>query len=304
MSKCEFSPGEKPTVLVVDDSKVVRQYVEALLVREGYCVATAPDGFAGLECIYRNVPDVILLDVEMPGMSGIDVLELLKTEQQLSSIILFTTQSSMENRVQGLNMGADDYITKPFAESELLARVRAGSRTALLKKELAYARNHAQDAMNKSHEAQRWMIEEQNHAAVERLAADIAHQINNPLGFIQGNLHTLSVYARTLADGSDRMLKMAELLLGADKGVQDEAIEILAWMKKVKLVNIRQDIEPIIAETYGGVEYIASIVNSLRFLDRANTFVKTELEDLSIFTERDINCGADISTLVRKVEEG
>jgi signal transduction histidine kinase len=86
-----------------------------------------------------------------------------------------------------------------------------------------------------------------------------------------------------LADGSDRMLKMAELLLGADEGVQDEAIEILAWMIKVKLANIRQYIESIIAETCEGIEHIASIVNSLRFLDRADTFVKTELEDLSIF---------------------
>jgi len=144
----------------------------------------------------------------------------------------------------------------------------------------AYAWNRALDALDKLHEAQRRIIEEEKLVAVARLAASVAHEINNPLGFMQSNLHTLSVYARILADGSDRMLKIAVLLLDADAGVQDEASEIVDWMKKVKLARIRQDIEPLIAETCEGIERIASIVNSLRVLDQAKTFIKTELEDL------------------------
>jgi signal transduction histidine kinase len=280
MGECEFSPEENPTVLIVDDSRSIRRYVEELLVKEGYNVITAADGFAGLESINRDAPDLILLDVEMPGMSGIEVLDVLGMEQRLSSIILFTTRSSLENRVQGLNMGADDYITKPFVESELLARVRAGLRTAKLKKELAYARNRALDALNKLHDAQRRIIDEQKLVAVARLAAGVAHEVNNPLGFIQSNLHTLSVYARILAEGSDRMLKMAELLLDTDAGLQKEAVEILDWMKKVKLARIRQDLEPLITESSEGIERIAAIVNSLRVLDQAKTFMKTEQEDL------------------------
>lgn len=289
MGKCEFSPGEKPSVLVVDASKAIRRYLEELLAREGYCVATATDGFAGLECIYRNVPDVVLLDVEMPGMSDIDLQELLKTEQQLSSVILFTTKLSLGKRLQVMNIGAGDYITKPFAESELLARVRSSWRTALLKKELACARNHTQVALNRLRDAQRRTVEEQKLVAIAGLAVDVAHQINNPLGIIQGNLHNLLAYARILADGSDRMLRMADLLLDVDKGVQDEVIEILDWMKKVKLASIRQDMEPIITETCGYVEYITSIVNSLRFLDRTNTLVKTDLKDLVVLSQGDIN---------------
>ncbi len=280
MTKSGFTPEERPTVLIVDDSKVVRQYVEELLVKEGYDVSTAVDGFSGLESINRNAPDVILLDVEMPGMSGIEVLDVLSSEQQLSSIILFTTQSSLESRVKGLNMGADDYVVKPFEESELLARVRAGWRTAQLKKELASARNHALDTLQSLREAQRRLIEEQKLAAVTRLAAGIGHQISNPLGFVQSNLQALTVYARKLAEGSNRMLKMADLLCDTDAGMQDEAAEMFDWMNKVKLANINRDIEPLIDATSEGVERIASIVNSLQVLDRADAFIRTEMEDL------------------------
>jgi DNA-binding response OmpR family regulator len=267
MSKCDFSPREKPTVLIVDDSKAVRQYVEELLVKEGYCVATAPNGITGLECINRNSPDVILLDVEMPGMSGIDVLDVLNAEQQLASIILFTTQSSLETRVKGLNMGADDYIAKPFEENELLARVRAACRTALLKKELASSRNQALDTLKSLRETQRRIAEDHKHVTIARLAAGVAHRINDPLEFVKSNLHTLSVYSRILADGSERVLKMVGQLCETDARVQYEVVELIGWMKKMKLANIRQDIEPLLAETSEGVERIASIVNSLRILD-------------------------------------
>jgi signal transduction histidine kinase len=144
----------------------------------------------------------------------------------------------------------------------------------------AYARNLALDALDRLHEGQGRIIEEQKLVAVARLAAGVAHEINNPLGFIQSNLHTLSIYARILADGSDRMLKIAVLLLDADAGDRDEAAEIVDWMKKVKLARIRQDIEPLITETSEGIGRIASIVNSLRVLDQANRCIKKELEDL------------------------
>jgi two-component system NtrC family sensor kinase len=280
MENCHYLPGEKPTVLIVDDSKAVRIYVEEILGKEGYSVSTACDGFSGLESINRDHPDVILLDVEMPGMNGLEVLDVLRADQQLSSIILFTTLSSLENRVQGLNMGADDYIAKPFAESELLARVRAGLRTALLKKELASARNRAQDALERLNVAQKRIISEQKLVAVAGLAAGVAHQINNPLGFIQSNLNTLLVYLRKMVEGSDLMLKMSVLLREAECGFQNEVDEMLDWMMNAKLDYIRRDIEPLIAETREGGERIASIVRSLQLLDQADAVQKMEMEEL------------------------
>ena len=280
MSNFETSPEEIPSVLIIDDSKSVRNYVEEILAKDGFCVSTATDGFSGLESINSHNPDVVLLDVEMPGMSGIEVLNILRAEQPLFSIILFTTQSSLENRVQGLNSGADDYISKPFEEGELLARVRAGLRTALLKKELASERNRAKDALDKLHVAQKRIIAEQKLVAVASLAAGVAHHINNPLGFIQSNLHTLLVYLRKMLEGADRMLKMSALPHEAECGFQSEIDDFLEWMMKAKLDYIRQDIEPLIAETREGGERIADIVRALRVFDQADTYQRAEMTDL------------------------
>jgi two-component system NtrC family sensor kinase len=280
MRNLETSPENIPNVLIIDDSKSVRNYVEEILEKDGFRVTTATDGFSGLESINNHNPDVVLLDIEMPGMSGIEVLNILGAEQHLFSIILFTTRSSLENRVQGLNLGADDYIAKPFEESELLARVRAGLRTALLKKELASERNRAQDALDKLHVAQKRILAEQKLVAVAGLAAGVAQQINNPLGFIESNLHTLLVYLRKILEGADRMLKMSVMLNEAECGFQSEIDDFLEWMMKAKLDYIRQDIEPLLAETREGAERIAAVVRALQVFDQADTFQRSEMEDL------------------------
>jgi two-component system NtrC family sensor kinase len=200
----------------------------------------------------------------------------------------------MENRMKKGEFSPEDNPTVKIEDDSKPVR--------LYVEDPAYAWNRTLDALDKLHEARRRIIEEEKLVAVARLAAGVAHEINNPLGFIQSNLHTLSVYARILADGSDRMLKMAVLLLGGDAGLQDEAAELLDWMKKVKLGMIRQDIEPLIAETCEGIGRIASIVNSLRVLDQANRSIKKELEDLgevvsaSLFRCR-LNLPPDVSLL-------
>jgi two-component system NtrC family sensor kinase len=178
----------------------------------------------------------------------------------------------MENRMEKRELSPEDNPEVLIAED--IKPVR------LYVEDPAYVWNRTLDALDKLHEAQSRIIEEEKLVAVARLAAGVAHEINNPLGFMQSNLHTLSVYARILADGSDRMLRMAVLLLEADTGVQVEAAEIVDWMKKVKLAMIRQDIEPLINETCEGIGRITSIVNSLRVLDQANRSIKKEPEDL------------------------
>ena len=263
MGNCELSVCEGPTVLVVADTEAVRRSVPELLVKEGYSVTTASDGLAGVECLYRNVPDVILIDFEMPVMRGFEMFQALSMEQQLSSIILAITPPPMENQDQGLNAWADDYLAKPFEESELIARVRAGLRMALLKKKLATARKLVLNAVNRPPEDPRGIIEEQRPGAGVRQVAGVTHQIYDQLKFIQANLPTLRVYARVIGDGSEHMLKLARLVLGPDKDVQVEAIEMLAWMQKIKLANSREEIEATVAQICESIGCIAAIVKTL-----------------------------------------
>ncbi len=114
-----------PTVLIVDDDPKLLKMLERTLVYEGFQVATARDGNAALSEVQARRPDVMVLDWLMPGMDGLGVLEHLRDAGDKTLILMLTARDSVENRVEGLESGADDYLVKPFAPAELLARVHA-----------------------------------------------------------------------------------------------------------------------------------------------------------------------------------
>lgn len=115
----------RPSVLVVDDDAPVRRMLERTLGAEGYDVHVAPDGGAALAAVERAVPDLLVLDVAMPGLDGLAVARRLRGKRLSTPILLLTARDGVADRVAGLDAGADDYLLKPFAPEELLARVRA-----------------------------------------------------------------------------------------------------------------------------------------------------------------------------------
>lgn len=115
-------------VLVVEDEKKVARFIKRGLEQEGYAVDIAQDGAEGEQYIGIDNYDIIVLDIMLPRKSGLDVLKDLKQRNVKSRILLLTARDSVEDRVTGLNLGADDYLTKPFAFEELLARIRALTR--------------------------------------------------------------------------------------------------------------------------------------------------------------------------------
>ncbi|MBC7460382.1 MAG: response regulator [Thermoleophilia bacterium] len=119
-------PAE-PTVLVVDDDDDLRAIVEHRLRREGWTVLTAADGQAGLDLARSEHPQVCVLDVMMPRLSGHDVLRALRADDDMRDIkvILLTARSREADLNTGFALGADDYLTKPFSPSELTTRVRS-----------------------------------------------------------------------------------------------------------------------------------------------------------------------------------
>ncbi|MGI9254019.1 MAG: response regulator transcription factor [Thermomicrobiales bacterium] len=124
------TPGpDSPLVLVVEDDPTLRSTLAWNLEREGYRVLTAADGVRGLEMARREAREIklILLDVMMPGLNGFQVLRQVR-EDSAVPVLMLTARGGEQDRVDGLELGADDYIVKPFAMRELLARVRAGIR--------------------------------------------------------------------------------------------------------------------------------------------------------------------------------
>ncbi len=115
-------------ILVVEDEKKITDGLEAVLRREGYEVDTVYDGINGLDYMLSNIYDLVLLDIMLPGINGLDVLKSARSEGVSSPVILLTARSRTEDKILGLDGGADDYLTKPFDASELLARIRARTR--------------------------------------------------------------------------------------------------------------------------------------------------------------------------------
>ncbi|MBI5300796.1 MAG: response regulator transcription factor [Chloroflexi bacterium] len=113
------------TVLVVDDDQKLLNMLRRTLAYEGFNVITADDGNAALAQVQAHRPDVMVLDWLMPGLDGIGVMKHLRATENKTLILMLTARDAVEDRVQGLESGADDYLAKPFAPAELLARVRA-----------------------------------------------------------------------------------------------------------------------------------------------------------------------------------
>jgi two-component system response regulator MprA len=115
-------------VLLVDDDRALRDAVGRALRLEGFDVTLASDGPEALELAARGAPDIIVLDVAMPSMSDVEVCRRMRAKGARTSVLMLTAKDGLRDRVEGLDAGADDYLVKPFALDELLARVRAGVR--------------------------------------------------------------------------------------------------------------------------------------------------------------------------------
>ncbi len=131
----------KRTVLVIDDEKDLIELVRYNLEKEGFLVRGALDGETGLAMAMQAVPDIVLIDLMLPGIDGLEVCRRLRSDTRTSSLplIMLTAKADESDRIVGLELGADDYVTKPFSPRELAARVRALLRRA--------ARRHEQSSI-------------------------------------------------------------------------------------------------------------------------------------------------------------
>ncbi|MEM5771071.1 MAG: response regulator transcription factor [Bacillota bacterium] len=115
-------------ILLVEDETALLDSLSQILKKNNYMVDTAADGPTGLDCALSGIYDIIILDIMLPGMDGLSVLKKLRTACIKSPVLLLTARGDIGDRVTGLDLGADDYLPKPFASEELLARLRALSR--------------------------------------------------------------------------------------------------------------------------------------------------------------------------------
>ena len=130
--------ADRQKILVVDDSRTQLEWVQQALVREGFEVRTAVDGKEAIRKVRSEPPDLVLLDMVLPDMDGLEVLRIIKarTEDRFIPVIILSVKADLDSKVAGLRIGADDFLAKPFAEAELLARCAAMLRIKKLQDEL------------------------------------------------------------------------------------------------------------------------------------------------------------------------
>ena len=129
-----MSTTTTPTVLVVDDEEKIRNLVTSYLRSEGYDVMAVDDGAAAVDMVRRHHPDLVVLDIRMPGLDGIEALREIRTFSDVY-VIMLTARAEETDKLIGLSVGADDYLTKPFSPRELVARVKAVLRRSRARQE-------------------------------------------------------------------------------------------------------------------------------------------------------------------------
>ncbi|HEY3636505.1 MAG TPA: response regulator [Rhizomicrobium sp.] len=242
-------PSKAPDahVLVVDDSADMRDYIKKLLAKR-WSVETASDGHAALEQIRTNKPDLLLTDVMMPGLDGFGLLREIRKHPEFSDmpVIVLSARAGEEARVEGLDAGADDYLTKPFSARELVARVNTNLELARLRREATHELRKAKEELEKRvqeeiaerMDAEAQLRQAQKMEAVGKLTGGVAHDFNNVLQVIGGNLQLLM---KDVANNTRAEQRLQTALAGVSRGSR-LASQLLAFGRRQplapKVVNL------------------------------------------------------------------
>ncbi|MGB3559385.1 MAG: response regulator [Geitlerinemataceae cyanobacterium] len=314
------STGETPTILIVDDNPTNLEILSGTLTPSGWEILVAVDGESAIEQARYAYPDLIILDVMMPGIDGFETCRRLKADSELSDIpvVFMTALSDTADKVKGLSLGAVDYITKPFQREEVLARVnahlqirqltqqlkqeiserisaemalqqanhelemRVKARTAKLARKEAQLRRRTQQLENSLEDlqdTQSQLVQAEKISSLGQLVAGVAHEVNNPLGFISGNLSHVKEYVRDL-------FGVLKLYQEEFPNIPEEMAEEL---EAADLDFLREDLPKMLDSMQVGVDRIQDIMSSLR------TFTRVDKGEKQL---TDIHAGLDSTFMI------
>lgn len=265
------NPESLNFILIVDDNSANLSVLSEALAAGGFEVAVATNGESAIKQALRHPPNLILLDVQMPGIDGFETCQRLKSDPMTVNIpvIFMTALAEATDKVRGLQVGAVDYITKPFQQEEVLARVKVHLQIQNLSQKLLeqncilkdLTENLEQKVTERSQElqqAQSQLVQQEKLSSLGQLVAGVAHEINNPVNFIYGNLAPAQEYVQDLL--ALLQLYQAEVLHPSDK--------IRAKQEEIGVEFIQKDFPKLLKSMQMGTERIRGIVLSLRIFSR------------------------------------
>ncbi|MEM9539163.1 MAG: response regulator [Cyanobacteria bacterium P01_E01_bin.42] len=263
---------KKAEILVVDDTPANLRVVADTLSSAGYTVAAVTNGERALKRLQTYIPDLILLDIQMPGIDGFEICRQIKANPDTASIpiIFITALSDDESITQGFALGAVDYIMKPFREAEVLARVKTHLQvrnlTLNLEQQVEQRTRDLTQALEDLQASQMQLVQHEKMSTLGNLVAGVAHEINNPLGFIGGNVKILQ----------DNLADLSEIVAGYRQELSEPSPQLAEAIEELDLDFLLEDIPQTIASMQEGVERIGNISTSLRTFSRTDTDTKIE----------------------------
>ncbi|OUL34807.1 hybrid sensor histidine kinase/response regulator [Nostoc sp. T09] len=261
----------KGTILVVDDNPTNIQVLFDVLSEIGYRVAIAKSGEAALQRVQSYHPDIILLDVMMPGIDGFETCHRLKVDSATRDIpvIFMTALSDSVDKVKGLSLGAVDYITKPIQHEEALARIRVHLQLRESQKSLQQQTTELSQALDNLKQAQVQLVQSEKMSSLGQMMAGVAHEINNPVTFIYANLAPAKEYIKDL-------LNFIELYRECHPQTHPK---IQGWMEEVDIDYLQADLPKLVDSLKLGSDRIRQLVISLRNFSRLDE-LGTQVVDL------------------------
>lgn len=239
-------------IIIAEDNPVSLKLMQKMLAKENYYSHVARDGKEALQLLKSTKSRIIISDWMMPEMDGITLCR--EIRKNFSSpyiyIILLTSKSNIEDTVSAFDAGADDYIIKPFNPKELAARIKAGKR--------------AIELQDKYEKATLQLLHSEKMAAVGQLSAGIAHEINNPTGFVKSNLETLQGYLKDLIQAGKKLSSILEINLSGQTPEKNYLEEIKAFLKEIDIDFLFDDIPDLLKDCLEGTNRIGKIVTDMK----------------------------------------
>ena len=265
------------TILVIDDNPTNLQVLYKALSDRGYEVLVEMDGKSGIELVKNSPPNLILLDVMMPGIDGFETCRRLQADPLTKEIpiIFMTALSDTVDKVKGLSLGAVDYISKPFQQEEVLARIKVHLKLRRLSLQLAEQNQQLEERVKQRtaklyktieelKQTQLHLVQSEKMSAIGQLIAGIAHEINNPVGCIVGNIE----------EATNAIKDLTEYLQLCQEKCHIPGSEIERKASEIDLEFLIEDLPKMLFSMKTGIDRIRNISTSLRTFSRADSEYK------------------------------
>ncbi|MFB2881115.1 response regulator [Floridanema aerugineum] len=252
----------KADIMIVDDTPDNIRFLSTLLQEQGYSVRKAISGKMALTAIRTVLPDLVLLDINMPMMNGYEVCQELKNDEKTKTvpIIFISALDDVSDKVKAFHLGCADYITKPFQIEEVLARIQHQLLIKNLQSQMRSQNAQLQKTLAELKTAQAQIIQKEKMFSLSQLAAGMAHEVNNSIGFIAGNIEFARRYVQDLL----KLINIYQQEYPQPNPVIEAALE------EIDLEFIVKDVEKVLDSMQTGAERISTMNLALRIFSRLN----------------------------------